>query len=383
MSKTSELQFIETDAGQIYDFIMYVLENGVTEELYPGDERRIFGEALATLTLALYSTMNDSAKQATLRYARGDVLDAMGEFAGVYRIKAMPATTTLRFSLKEAVNQNIIIPKESRATSDYIRYFATTETAVLRAGSLYVDVEAESTEGGSNYNGISAGEINTLVDLIPYIDAVSNTSETIGGGDLEKDENLRQRIRLSPAGRSTAGPKNTYRYFAISADSSISDAYVDSPSPGVVVITPILYGGQIPDQDILDKVLDACNADDVRPLTDHVNVTPPETQSYDIELTYYTTPANEIAVVENIEGSGGSIDQYIYWQGSSLNRNINPDYLRKLILCPEDNDGNHLTGADRVIITSPIYTELLPTTVAKFSGVLKVSHEVEGRAWQE
>ena len=48
MSSTSELQFIETDAGQIYDFIMYVLENGVTEELYPGDERRIFGETLAT-----------------------------------------------------------------------------------------------------------------------------------------------------------------------------------------------------------------------------------------------------------------------------------------------------------------------------------------------
>lgn len=63
MSSTSELQFIETDAGQIYDFIMYVLENGVTEELYPGDERRIFGETLATLVVALYSTMNDSAKQ--------------------------------------------------------------------------------------------------------------------------------------------------------------------------------------------------------------------------------------------------------------------------------------------------------------------------------
>ena len=60
MSSTSELQFIETDAGKIYDFIMYVLENGVTEELYPGDERRIFGETLATLVVALYSTMNDS-----------------------------------------------------------------------------------------------------------------------------------------------------------------------------------------------------------------------------------------------------------------------------------------------------------------------------------
>lgn len=78
MSNTSELQFIETDAGQIYDFIMYVLENGVTEELYPGDERRIFGETLVPLVVALYSTMNDSAKQSTLRYARGEVLDASG-----------------------------------------------------------------------------------------------------------------------------------------------------------------------------------------------------------------------------------------------------------------------------------------------------------------
>lgn len=378
MSSTSELQFIETDAGQVYDFILYILENGVSEELYPGDERRIFGEALVSLVVALYSTMNDSAKQATLRYARGEVLDALGEFAGVYRIEAIPATTTLRFSLKESVNQNIIVSKGTRVTSDYTRYFATTETAVLQAGTLFVEIEAESTEGGSNYNDIPEGEINVLVDLIPYIDAVSNTRVTSGGGDIEDDEDLRQRIRLAPASRSTAGPKNAYKFYAVSADATVADAYVDSPSPGVVVITPILYGGEIPGQDVLDKVLAACNADDVRPLTDKVEVAAPSTQSYDIELTYYTTAANETAVVENIEGSGGSIDQYIYWQGSSLDRNINPDYLRKLILCPEDSEGNHLAGADRVVITSPEYAELAPTTVAKFSGTLKVSHEVEG-----
>lgn len=378
MSSTSELQFIETDAGQIYDFILYVLENGVTEELYPGDERRIFAEALASLVVALYSTMNDSAKQSTLRYARGEVLDALGEFAGVYRIEALPATTTIRFSLKEAVNQNIIITKGTRITSDYSRYFNTTETAVLQAGSLYTDVEAESDEGGSGYNDIPVGEINVLVDLIPFIDGVANLTATSGGGDIESDEDLRERIRLAPASRSTAGPKNSYKYYAISADATVADAYVDSPTPGVVVITPILYGGEIPDQSILDKVLAVCSADDVRPLTDKVEVTAPATQSYDIELTYYTTAANETAVVENIEGSGGSIDQYIYWQGSSLDRNINPDYLRKLILCPENSEGSHLTGADRITITKPVYTELDATTVAKFSGSMKVSHEVEG-----
>lgn len=378
MSSTSELQFIETDAGQIYDFILYVLENGVTEELYPGDERRIFAEALASLVVALYSTMNDSAKQSTLRYARGEVLDALGEFAGVYRIEALPAATMIRFSLKEAVNQNIIITKGTRVTSDYSRYFNTTETAVLQAGSLYTDVEAESTEGGTGYNDIPVGEINVLVDLIPFIDGVANLTATSGGGDIESDEDLRERIRLAPASRSTAGPKNSYKYYAISADATVADAYVDSPTPGVVVITPILYGGEMPDQSILDKVLAACSADDVRPLTDKVEVTAPTTQSYDIELTYYTTAANETEVVENIEGSGGSIDQYVYWQGSSLDRNINPDYLRKLILCPENSEGSHLTGADRVIITKPVYTVLDATTVAKFSGSLNVSHEVEG-----
>ena len=153
---------------------------------------------------------------------------------------------------------------------------------------------------------------------------------------------------------------------------------MDSPTPGVVVITPILYGGGIPDQDVLDKVLAACSADDVRPLTDKVEVSAPTTQSYDIELTYYTTAANESTVIQNIEGEGGAIDQYIYWQGSSLDRNINPDHLRKLILCPEDGEGNHLIGAERVAITSPEYMELNHTTVAKFSGTLKVSHEVEG-----
>ena len=68
---------------------------------------------------------------------------------------------------------------------------------MLPAGSLYVDVDVQSTEGGSDYNGIPVGEINALVDLIAYIDSVSNTSVTSGGGDVEDDEDLRERIRLS------------------------------------------------------------------------------------------------------------------------------------------------------------------------------------------
>lgn len=141
---------------------------------------------------------------------------------------------------------------------------------------------------------------------------------------------------------------------------------------GRVKIVPICAGGQIPSEDVLADVLAACSADDVRPLTDMVTVEAPETHEYDIELTYYTTKANESEVVQNVEGSGGAIDQYINWQGSTLNQDINPDELRKRILCPDWADD--LIGATCVQIIKPEYTELNSTTVAKFSGKKTVKH---------
>ena len=76
-----------------------------------------------------------------------------------------------------------------------------------------------------------------------------------------------------------------------------------------------------------------------------------------------------------MEGSDGAIDRYIYWQGSNLDQDINPDELWKLIVCPHWEEG--LAGATRAVITQPVYKELSRTTVAKFSGNLRVSHIVK------
>ena len=144
---------------------------------------------------------------------------------------------------------------------------------------------------------------------------------------------------------------------------------------GRVKIVPICAGGELPDEEVLADVLAACSADDVRPLTDKVQVQAPDVEYYDIELTYWTTKASESEVVQNVEGSGGAIDQYIYWQGSTLSQDINPDELWKRITCPHWEEG--LTGATRAVITKPEYKELPSTTVAKFSGNLKVQHIVK------
>lgn len=409
----SELQFIETSAQKVHETIISELENGVNDPLYPGDERRIFGDAMAEVIVAVYNSVNDACKQKMLRYARGSVLDALGENRDTPRLDPTFATTTLRFGINEAIASNIVIPAGIRVTNDFVHYFLTDATVVLYAGSLYVEVSA-----------------------------------TAGGGDREEDEAYRERIREAENRLSTAGPAKAYKYWAMTANPLVTDAVVESETEtvtrtlpvydghafqgganllpdtltvylpsgaeaapetdytatyndelltlslsgalaeaetvkieitrnmyGRVKIVPICAGGEIPDEDILADVLAACSADDVRPLTDLVQVEAPTTFKYDIELEYWTTKASESEVVENVEGSGGAIDQYIYWQGSSLDQDINPDYLRKLILCPHWEEG--LTGATRVNIIKPVYTELPSTTVAEFSGKLTVSHKVK------
>ena len=371
----SDLNFITIDSSEIYDTIITALENGCSDELYPGDERRIFGEALVAVIVATFNSVNDACRQRLLRYARDEVLDALGESRGVLRETPVCSTTTERFSVSTAIGDNIVIPKGTRVTCDYSHYFTTDNTVVLPAGSLYVDVDITATVGGEEYNEILPGSINVMVDQIPYVDKVENLAKTSGGADKETDDVYRERIRTSSAKVSVAGPAIAYKYWAMAADPTIADAGVESPSPGVVMITPIGYGGQVPDESLLAKVLASCSADDVRPLTDQVKVQAPTVEEYDIELTYYTSAANESKCVSTIEGSGGAIDQYNYWQGSALSRDINPDYLRKLILAP--SWGDDLVGADRVDIVSPVYTDLSKTTVAKFSGTIKVSHVVE------
>lgn len=444
----SELNFIETNAGNIKEEIISTLENGCSEPLYPGDERRIFGEALTQVVVAIYNKVNDGCRQKMLRYARNEVLDALGENKDVERIGATCATTILQFGINEKLESNIIIPAGMRVTGDFQHYFLVDETVVLEADTLSVEVTATAENGGNDYNDIAPGQINQLVDIsdAPLVDYVTNLKITSGGTDEEDDDSYRERIRESENKLSTAGPEKAYRYWALSANPKISDVVIKSEEEtierklknyggyafkggsdllqdtlvvykslntiakinedysveyeddlliiilneslreldeinikinrtmeGTVKIVPICDGGVIPDESVLEAVLQTCSVGDVRPLTDKLVVEAPKIQLYDIDLIYYTSKENESEVIENIEGENGAINKYINWQSSYLNQDINPDKLRKFILAPEDG-----IGAERVVIHKPDFMEIDSTTVAKFSGSLRVSHVTKG-----
>lgn len=105
--------------------------------------------------------------------------------------------------------------------------------------------------------------------------------------DGETDDQLRERIRLAPEAFTTAGSKGSYIYHAKSASADIVDVAVLSPSPGIVNIYPLSVDG-LPDQSLIDAVYAICNADDVRPLTDYVQVLDPVASDYSISVTVET-----------------------------------------------------------------------------------------------
>ncbi len=435
----ADFHLINCDSEEIYNNVLTQLEQSVGEPLYPGDERRYFGEAIALLFTQLYSAADDAGKQSMLQYARGEALDAIGARLGVKRLDGSPATCIIRFSVQEALPRDIVIPKYSKVKTAEDIYFATTESCTIKAGALAVECEAQSIGRGAKYNGFTEGSVNTPVNLISYVNKATNITVTSGGDDgepytTEGDDRLRERIRLAPFKLSVAGPRDAYIYWAETADPDIADvkavsdvetirrtipvnhgkAYIggshlledtlkcdhdftaeyaddlltltvsddlqdlqvqyDRTLEGHVVIVPLMKDGKLPDEKTCQKILDTVNAQDIRPMTDYVEVKAPHIISYDIELKYYTTPETESDIVEAIEGDDGAIAAYNVWQQAAIGRDINPDALRQQILTKAWETGG-LTGAIRIDVVKPEYTEVFDTEVPQFSGSLKVSHE--------
>lgn len=366
----ADINLVNTDASEVYETVLTTLEQGVDEPLYPGDERRIYAEALVLILVHVFESINSAAKQTMLRFASGEVLDAIGERLNVYRIAATKAMTTVRFNVESALDSDVNIPQGTRVTADGVKYFYTTVDAIIKSGALYVDILCEAEQGGEAYNGYAAGTIITLSDVIGYISSISNLDMTHDGDDGEPytetgDNHFRERIQLAPSALS-AGTEESYEYYTKSADSNVIDVAIIQSAAGCVDIYPLMAGGAIPTDEEIEAIQAVVSASDVRAFTDKVTTLAPEQISYDINVTYYVDSTNESDIVQAVEGDDGAIEQYKQWQCAKLGRTINPDTLRKYIFN---------AGADRVTITSPTLTELEANQVASFSGTITVTHE--------
>ena len=179
------LKFFETNAEALYKIFISKLESLTGEKMFEGDERLIYAQSLLTAIVALFNSFNEGAKARLLKYAFGEILDAIGEFKNCARLPASKASCKMRFIMNTTKNESVLIPAGTTVTTDGSLNFLTKEAAYIPAGQLWVIVEAEAEKGGAKYNGIPTGAITTIVGNVPYITGCTNQSATAGGDDGE------------------------------------------------------------------------------------------------------------------------------------------------------------------------------------------------------
>ncbi|MGL5639863.1 MAG: baseplate J/gp47 family protein [Cetobacterium sp.] len=352
----SDFNFVDYDPLEIRKNYEQAYSEIVGGVITKGDPMSDFLDYITFITSLIYSKIDYTGKMNLLRFAEAEYLDALGEVVGEVREPAQKALTTIKYKFSKAFQSVFIIPKGHKTSASGI-YFETISAAQLPIGATEIDIKCECSTAGEIGNGFNVGEITTIVDPLSYLQNVSNITATQGGAEEEEDETFKEKIRTNPTARSVAGPASSYVYHTKKSHQDVTDVHVVSEKgSGIVKVYPLLKDGVIPGDDILGTIKQNLENKEIKPLTDQVETLAPEVVEYDIGIKYFIiddTTTDEENLKTTIEKS---IDDYISWQHSILGRDISPDNLIRLVMN---------AGAKRVEITSPNYTILQKTQVAK------------------
>lgn len=314
--------------------------------LAAADPYRLILYACAVDIYQGYQYEDRAGKMGLLKYSTGDFLDNLAALKGVTRNEAAAAETVVRFTLSETISRDAVIPAGIRVKGIDL-YFETTEPGTIPAGKLTVDIRARCQVTGATGNGLRPGDINTLVEPLPYTLKVSNIEETVGGTDRETDEALAERIYLAPAQYSTAGPASAYEYWVRTYSSAITECRVTSEAPGEVDIYITVDGG-LPSDDFMTRLKEYLDRSNTKPLTDKVVIHKPEEVTYEIEATYYIATDDRDAIETRKTAIEAACTDYIIWQ-KSIGRDITPARLIFEMM---------KAGAQSVEVKKPSYQEI-------------------------
>lgn len=350
----------------VADYESFISEaTGQTVTLERSSVHRMELYAAAAQIYQAMQYIDRQGKQSILKYSYSDSLDNLAIFKGVTRNPATPATTTLRFTLSAERDTATGIPQGTRVSTAGAIYFATDVYAEIPAGSTTVDVPATCTVAGTDGNGFAAGELATIVDPIPYVASVTNTTATEGGAEIESDDDLAERVFLAPGAYSTAGPEDGYLYHAKAYSAAIGDVVATSnQAAGTVDIVFIMADGSTPGEEMIEGLEGYLQGKTIRPMTDLVRVAAPQEVTYTINLTYYINRSDSAKAVTIQAAVAQAVADYQTWQ-RAIGRDINPSQLVRMVMD---------AGAKRVTVTAPTYTAVDATKVSALQGDAVISY---------
>ena len=350
-----DIDFAEKDPAVIVNEVIldyqqaFLALTGIAKTLAPGDPVRLHLLVVCHWLSHQRVIIDFTGKQNLLKYAHDDYLDNLAALHGerTLRLQASAALTTLRFSLAAPLAFSATVPKGTLCQAPNAIVFETLVDGVIPVGALEVEVPAQALATGEIGNGFAPGQVVSIINWNQsYAITVTNTVVTAGGSDQETDEQYRYRIWLAIESYSTCGPRDAYEFWALSAHPDIIQCVVHSAPEiaGEVWLYPLLRGGEIPTQPILDLVLAKCSADTRRPVTDYVSVFAPVEHLYTLNFNYWILKDNDV-LLEAIQANvAAAVSDWILWQRSYVSRDINCDELRKRCL---------QAGAKRIEVISP------------------------------
>ena len=275
--------FVERDPDIIMAESKAKLEELLGREIQPAQVEQLILNSVVYREVLLVNRFNAGLRQTLFQFATAPVLDYIAELVAVERLPAARAGCMVRFTLV-AGHGAVIIPEGTRVSSnDGAAVFRTVADIIVAAGTITVNVSVLADIPGRQSNGYIPGTINKILDPLAFVSQVENTDTTGGGSDIESDEQLRERIKLAPSQYSSAGSRDSYLFYAKSANALITDVAVISPIPGTVMIVPLTDAGQTPTQ-VIEDVYNACSPENRRPLTDTVMVIAPIRKDYAITV---------------------------------------------------------------------------------------------------
>ncbi len=247
-----------------------------------------------------------------------------------------------------------VIDLESEPARKLIEAFAYRET-LLRAR---INDGARAVLLASSYG--------SNLDHLAALFATQRMQVEDANGDLvdEDDERLRRRVQLAPEAFSVAGPQGAYVYHALSVATWARDVSAIMTKPGRVRVT-ILRAGNDPQPSFEEReaVRLSLVADDVRPLTDMVEVAGPRIHRTEIKASLTLYPGPDAALVQS-----RAIQAVTQWL--EANRMLGMNLRRSALFAKLHQEGVH-----SVALASPASDIVLGPTEVYAIDAINVSVE--------
>lgn len=158
----------------------------------------------------------------------------------------------------------------------------------------------------------------------------------------ESDDDFRYRLSLKPESYSVAGPRDAFEFHALSASGQVKSATTTTPNGGTSQVFILSRTGNgVPDPALIDTVDAALNAEQVRPLSEEVLVSPATVIDYalDIALTLFPGASTEVALAE----ATARLEAF-----AAAHHRLNADIIKSAI-----DAAAHVPGVKKVVIVSP------------------------------